>query len=200
MNGLILTMALAAAGVEYGWKPHEDGGLEYIIQVEPELLDSLRRGMEITSEIHPQAVHARRFRIRVGSGAVPREGHAAEEGEAQPPPPEKLLAQASERFDRNSSRFYGLNAVQQASADEAQPRRAEEIVIPGTTYEQVPTACAMDRVAADFSHELVGIATTRDGIVSVFAPDVIGIGACIHSGGEGDVPGSAADFIVARPA
>jgi hypothetical protein len=74
MNGITVLVALAAVGVDYGWQPGADGQLEYIVQIEPSLLDSLRSGKEIASEIHPDARGVRRFRIRVGTGTLPRIG------------------------------------------------------------------------------------------------------------------------------
>ena len=44
-----------------------------MIQIEPELLDELRQGKEIVSEIPDDLQHVRRFRIRVGDSPVPRE-------------------------------------------------------------------------------------------------------------------------------
>lgn len=75
MNGIAVLVTLAAIGVDYGWQPLSDGQLEYIIQIEPALLDGLKSGEEIVSEIPPQARGVRKFRIRVGTGAVPRIGH-----------------------------------------------------------------------------------------------------------------------------
>ena len=50
MNGIVL-FALAAVGVDYGWQPTADGNLEYIIQIEPELLAAMDEGTPITSEV-----------------------------------------------------------------------------------------------------------------------------------------------------
>lgn len=79
MNGLAVLVSLAAIGVDYGWQPLADGQLEYIVQIEPGLLDELKDGEEIVSEILPEARNVRRFRIRVGTGNVPRTGHLREE-------------------------------------------------------------------------------------------------------------------------
>ena len=45
MDTATLLLAVAIAGVNFGWQPAEDGtaGYEYIVQVEPELLDAVRR-------------------------------------------------------------------------------------------------------------------------------------------------------------
>ena len=77
MNGIAVLISLAAVGVDYGWQPGVDGQLEYIIQIEPSLLNSLQSGREIVSEIQPEARDVRRFRVRVGTGALPRVGGTA---------------------------------------------------------------------------------------------------------------------------
>ena len=74
MNGITVLVALAAVGVDYGWQPGVDGQLEYIVQIEPALLDALKSGKDITSDIHPDARGVRRFRIHVGTGPLPRNG------------------------------------------------------------------------------------------------------------------------------
>lgn len=76
MNGITVPMlfTLAALGVDYGWQPSTDGQLEYIIQLEPAALESLKAGKDITSEIHPDARGVRRFRIHAGTGPLPRVG------------------------------------------------------------------------------------------------------------------------------
>jgi hypothetical protein len=77
MNGIAVLISLAAVGVDYGWQPGVDGQLEYIIQIEPSLLNSMQSGREIVSEIQPEARNVRRFRVRVGTGALPRVGGTA---------------------------------------------------------------------------------------------------------------------------
>lgn len=74
MNALacVLATSISAAGVDYGWQPTPDGDVEYVIQIEPAVFEALRSGQEITSEIPPELAGVRRFRIRVGSGPVPR--------------------------------------------------------------------------------------------------------------------------------
>lgn len=72
MNGFAVLLTMAVVGIDYGWQPTRDGQLEYIIQIEPNLLDSLKNGQDIVSEIRPEARNVRRFRIHVGTGTVPR--------------------------------------------------------------------------------------------------------------------------------
>jgi hypothetical protein len=72
MNGIVLLMSMTAIGVDYGWQIGADGQVEYIVQIEPSLVESLKNGKEIASEIRPEVGNVRRFRIRVGTGALPQ--------------------------------------------------------------------------------------------------------------------------------
>lgn len=75
MNGAAWLLALATLGVDYGWRLDEKGQLEYIVQLSPELHDSLRESREgATSTIPPEvARHIKRIRIVVGNDALPRD-------------------------------------------------------------------------------------------------------------------------------
>jgi len=72
MHAVGLALAASLVGVDFGWQPTADGSLEYVIQIEPELLSALRDGEEIVSLIPRQLESVRKFRIRVGSGPLPR--------------------------------------------------------------------------------------------------------------------------------
>ncbi len=74
MNGFALLAASAVMGVDYGWEPDANGQLEYIIQIEPMTLIALREGHDIVSQLDPYVRYVRRFRIHVGTEAVPRRG------------------------------------------------------------------------------------------------------------------------------
>jgi hypothetical protein len=63
--------AFGALWIDYGWQPLEGGGHEYIIQVPPELLESMRSG-GIESYVPPDVQDIRRIRITVGSDPLPR--------------------------------------------------------------------------------------------------------------------------------
>lgn len=90
MNSLIVLLAASSVGVDYGWQPNQDGEIEYIIQIEPLLLDSLRAGTDITSRIDPRVHGVRRFRIRVGNEPPPRYGATPPPTEPGNQPPEKV--------------------------------------------------------------------------------------------------------------
>ena len=73
MNAMALMIVAATMGVDYGWHKVADGEWEYIIQIEPALLDTLSKGQALVSQIPPELKGIRRFRIQIGQGEVPRE-------------------------------------------------------------------------------------------------------------------------------
>jgi hypothetical protein len=76
MNGAALLLALATLGVDYGWRLDDRSGqLEYIIQIPPQQLETLRDAPEgISSAIPPEVVrHVKKFRIVVGNDVLPRD-------------------------------------------------------------------------------------------------------------------------------
>jgi hypothetical protein len=83
MDAASILLVLLAAGVNFGWQPADNNsnGYEYIVQVEPELLDVLRRGetVPIESNVPPEVGPIRKVSIIVGRGDVPRETISAVE-------------------------------------------------------------------------------------------------------------------------
>lgn len=69
----VCALSLFLPGVDAGWTPHPDGGLEYIIQIEPELVERLSSGQGISSEMPSLPLPIRRFRFQVGDGPLPRD-------------------------------------------------------------------------------------------------------------------------------
>jgi hypothetical protein len=90
MNALLISIAVATLGIDYGWERLPEGGMLYIIQLKPEELDSLRAGQRLESDVPRAAGEVRSYRIVVGRGLLPHD--------APPPsvtPPEKALPVAS---------------------------------------------------------------------------------------------------------
>ncbi|NLF07031.1 MAG: hypothetical protein GX594_03495 [Pirellulaceae bacterium] len=73
MNLLIISIAAASLGVDFGWNRLPDGGSEYIIQLDRQTLDALRDGQPIQSDVMPGAGDVRSFRIIVGDGILAKE-------------------------------------------------------------------------------------------------------------------------------
>lgn len=81
----VLCLATLAWGIEVGWQRLPDGQMEYIIQIEPHVLEALRGGEEIVSDIPPGLRGVRSYRIRVGTDEVPREGRLEPKPVSWPP-------------------------------------------------------------------------------------------------------------------
>jgi hypothetical protein len=76
MNALAVVLVAATFAVDYGWTARDDGGVEYIIQIEPHLAEALRNGdlpEGVASEIVPQVQNVRAFRIMIGEDDLPRD-------------------------------------------------------------------------------------------------------------------------------
>ena len=71
MNAAMLLLAIAASGVVAGRAELPGGGFEYVIQIEPQLLDSQPGGVLVSSDVPPGLRGARRYRVIVGEGPLP---------------------------------------------------------------------------------------------------------------------------------
>ena len=87
MQGITLLL-VAAIGVDVGWKPVENGELEYIIQIAPEQLRSLEIGDVIEVGVRPMLRPVRRYRIVVGTDPLPRQSARPETKNMTPHPGE----------------------------------------------------------------------------------------------------------------
>ncbi len=61
------------AGIQFGSVPLKDGGNTYIVQIEPDLFDTIKHG-GLSSEVPPGLRDMRRVEIRVGDGPLPNRG------------------------------------------------------------------------------------------------------------------------------
>lgn len=73
MNALALILATAAVGVDYGWHRTAEGEWEYIIQIEPGLVETLVNGQALVSQMPAELRGVRRFRVQIGEGEIPRD-------------------------------------------------------------------------------------------------------------------------------
>ncbi|HVA51610.1 MAG TPA: hypothetical protein VNH11_35040 [Pirellulales bacterium] len=85
MTGILVCLSAAALGVDYGWQPVAGGGIEYIIQIEPQMLDALKSGHDIFSDLPGSVRQVRSYRITVGTARLPHHGE---------PPPESAVVPA----------------------------------------------------------------------------------------------------------
>lgn len=96
MSPILVLIATAALGIEVGWEPLDEGGYEYSIQLEPQLLDVLKKETdEITSEVPPH-INVRRYRIFVGTGKLIRVDGPDRQA-AEPPPADPRPAETADR-------------------------------------------------------------------------------------------------------
>ena len=125
MDAALMLLYLVAAGVNYGWQPADDaqGGYEYIVQVEPTLLEALRRGesVAVESNVPPEVASIRKVRITVGRGDLPREtvggvdhtAYFAAQAEWTPDrygPIAPAAATTGERYRRHRCRRHPISA------------------------------------------------------------------------------------------
>ena len=132
MNGIAVLLTMAVIGVDYGWQPGKDGQLEYIVQIEPGLLDSLKNGAEIVSEIHPDARGVRRFRIRVGKDELPRVGQLAADTS-----PTRLSTS-----DIGNSRAGGRDSIPATGSFERSGSNLDPALLPGRNSGTPPSVTA----------------------------------------------------------
>jgi hypothetical protein len=76
LSATIVLLALAATGVQFGSEALPGGGNTYIVQVEPELIDSFRKE-GFASDVPPGLRDIRRIEIRVGTAPLPNQGLTA---------------------------------------------------------------------------------------------------------------------------
>ena len=73
MIGTMVCLAAVSLGIDVGWEPADDGkGLEYIIQIEPEMFQSILAGQPIRSDFPSDMGQYRSLRIQAGNAPVPR--------------------------------------------------------------------------------------------------------------------------------
>lgn len=83
-----LLITSAVLGVDFGYQPTDKGELEYIIQIEPELLDRLKAGEAIQMGLPPNMQKVQVFRVQVGTAELPKVLPTAYAEEAKEKKPE----------------------------------------------------------------------------------------------------------------
>jgi len=73
MLAIPLLLAASTLGVDYGWRRTADGQWEYIVQVEPALLQNLVEGESIVSTMPSEMDGVRRVVLKVGTETLPRD-------------------------------------------------------------------------------------------------------------------------------
>jgi hypothetical protein len=68
----VIWISTLLVGINVGWQPLPEGGMEYIIQLDPQTLDALKAGETIQSDIPPSAGEVRTYKIIAGTKKLPR--------------------------------------------------------------------------------------------------------------------------------
>ena len=82
MNPLLICVAAATFGFQVGWERLPEGGMEYIIQLDPAAIDALRDGQTLHSAIPADAGEIRAYRIVMGTAEQAAARDAAAETRA----------------------------------------------------------------------------------------------------------------------
>jgi len=68
----VLCLSTVIIGINVGWQPLQEGGVEYIIQLDPQSLEALKSGEPIQSDVLPGAGDVRSYKIILGTEKPPR--------------------------------------------------------------------------------------------------------------------------------
>jgi hypothetical protein len=90
MNAALLFVALSAVGIDHGWQPLPDGGVEYILQIEPQMLETLRSQNDVESYL-PPGLDVKKIRVTVGNAKLPKDSGSDTAGDASKPREENPL-------------------------------------------------------------------------------------------------------------
>jgi hypothetical protein len=94
MYGQVLCLAVSVLGVDVGWQSLPDGGVQYLIQIRPSLVEAMQSGQALESEVPPQLrSEIRSYRITVGSKRLPQ--YPSLEALAKPKTVEPVVKESS---------------------------------------------------------------------------------------------------------
>lgn len=116
---LVFFVTLASAqAVQFGSQALPDGGVEYIVQIEPDLVDVLRQ-QPISSDIPPELHNVRRVRLMVGEGRLPQQN------EISLPPPPDVPGRSAESTSGETA--ANINANPKATANPEPKKKAAAV-------------------------------------------------------------------------
>ncbi len=133
MGSICFLLIGAATAVQFGWQPIPGGGREYIVQVEPQLVDTFRKE-GCSSDVPPQLRDIRKIRVVVGDGRLPHQGEMAPQSKAasgatvakvtktaKPVVPDNNAAKPAEKAE---SRLAGIGDVEDPISEASIPKLA----------------------------------------------------------------------------
>jgi len=126
MYGHLFCLAATVLGIDVGWQRLPEGGLQYLIQIEPEMLETLKGGEPIESDIPTRVRDIRGYRITVGKGPLPKEEPPAEAPGAPGPSTAAAKVPADPFFGSRVAPFS-----QPAGPLAAAPAATEPAPVPG---------------------------------------------------------------------
>jgi hypothetical protein len=111
----VLCFCTVVIGINVGWQPLQEGGMEYVIQLDPQSLEALRSGEPIQSDIPPGAGEVRSFKFYSGTERPPRIS----------PPARPIQSPPASRTE--SARMPASNSpdIQKSSTDRLSNQEAE---------------------------------------------------------------------------
>jgi hypothetical protein len=137
MHTLLLCVAVTTLGIDVGWQRMPGGGMEYMIQLDPQTLESLRLGSAIQSDIPINAGEIRSYRITVGKERLPHETPSLP---APTPPsfktPELKFAHPIERTEKRS--FSASNPPRPFASDLGEKPLSERAAVFVNSPETTP--------------------------------------------------------------
>lgn len=89
--------------VAYGWRPNSDGGLDYYVQITPERLETLNKGIPLDCEVHPDVPEMQRIYVFVGTSQLPRENLPTQQPAAVSPSQQFAAATNTQPAANNSN-------------------------------------------------------------------------------------------------
>jgi hypothetical protein len=120
----VLWFSAAIIGIEAGWQPLPEGGMEYIIQLDSQTLELLKAGETIQSDIPPSAGEVRSYRIVSGTKILPRINPPASQDQAAKSP-RTLLPDPAEKPLKAQSAAFIEPAQNPAKSQATSPNQSE---------------------------------------------------------------------------
>lgn len=160
MGSQLAAIGILAMGLQVGWQPSPDGGVEYIVQVEPELLEDLAPGDLVAQSDFPPELVSRvtSYRVTVGTEPPPRidppplpettEDQHAESppGQSQAAPDQQSQEQPTPPFPAPSGASVPADTGQARMAADEAPSGGEPGTLPPT-----PDSQPLDSVPTSFT-------------------------------------------------